>query len=63
MPTASGQRLAARVVRVDETFSDGERLALLGFLAAYQGATREAYACDLRQLTASVNPRRVEGWA
>jgi site-specific recombinase XerD len=43
---------STELVRVDETFSDGERLALLGFLAAYQGATREAYACDLRQFTA-----------
>jgi integrase/recombinase XerD len=42
---------STELVRVDELFSDGERLALLGFLAAYQEATREAYASDLRQFS------------
>jgi integrase/recombinase XerD len=32
--------------------SDVERMTLLGFLAAYRGFTREAYALDLRQFTA-----------
>jgi len=32
-------------------FTDAERLALAGFLAAYRGLTREAYALDLRQFT------------
>jgi integrase/recombinase XerD len=29
-------------------FADGERLALVGFLAGYRGATRDAYRMDLR---------------
>ena len=32
--------------------SDVERMTLLGFLAAYRGFTREAYALDMRQFTA-----------
>ena len=32
--------------------SDVERMTLLGFLAAYRGYTRDAYALDLRQFTA-----------
>jgi integrase/recombinase XerD len=39
------------VVHVEPLFSDGERLALAGFLAGYSGLTREAYALDLRQYT------------
>ena len=42
---------STELVPVDDIFSDGERVALLGFLAAYQAATREAYACDLRQFS------------
>lgn len=37
------------VVVYDPVFNDGERLALAGFLAGYRGATRDAYALDLRQ--------------
>jgi site-specific recombinase XerD len=33
-------------------FSDAERLALGGYLAGYNGLTREAYALDLRQFAA-----------
>jgi site-specific recombinase XerD len=43
---------STELVPVADIFSDGERIALLGFLAAYQGTTREAYASDLRQFTA-----------
>jgi len=39
------------VVHVEPLFSDGEGLALAGFLAGYSGLTREAYALDLRQYT------------
>ncbi|MDP9091472.1 MAG: tyrosine-type recombinase/integrase [Actinomycetota bacterium] len=39
------------VVHVEPLFSDGERLALAGFLAGHSGLTREAYALDLRQYT------------
>jgi site-specific recombinase XerD len=40
------------LVRVAEPlFSDGERAALVGFLAGYSGLTPEAYALDLRQYT------------
>jgi site-specific recombinase XerD len=42
---------STELVPVDDIFSHGERMALLGFLAAYQGATREAYASDLRQFS------------
>ena len=38
-------------MHVEPLFSDGERLALAGFLAGYSGLTREAYALDLRQYT------------
>jgi site-specific recombinase XerD len=40
------------VVTCDPLFADGERLALAGFLAGYRGATRDAYALDLRQFVA-----------
>jgi site-specific recombinase XerD len=33
-------------------FADGERLALVGFLAGYRGLTRQAYTMDLRLFTA-----------
>jgi site-specific recombinase XerD len=33
-------------------FADGERLALVGFLAGYRGATRDAYRMDLRLFSA-----------
>jgi hypothetical protein len=39
------------LVPVDDIFSRGEWLVLLGFLAAYQRATGEAYAADLRQFS------------
>jgi hypothetical protein len=39
------------LVPIQPAFSDAERLALAGFLAAYRGLTREAYALDLRQFT------------
>src|SRR5690348_6973943 len=40
------------VVVYAPVFSDGERLALAGFLAAYRASTRDAYALDLRQFVA-----------
>ena len=36
----------------DPIFTDGERMALAGFLAGYRGSTRDAYALDLRQFVA-----------
>src|SRR5215472_18712766 len=39
------------LVMIQPAFTDGERLALAGFLAGYRGLTREAYALDLRQFT------------
>ncbi len=39
-------------VPVEELFSAGERIALVGFLAGYSGLTRDAYALDLRMYTA-----------
>jgi integrase/recombinase XerD len=39
------------LVRVQPVFTDGERLALAGYLAGYRGLTREAYSLDLRQFT------------
>jgi integrase/recombinase XerD len=36
----------------DPAFTEGERLALAAFLAGYRGATRDAYALDLRQFVA-----------
>jgi hypothetical protein len=35
------------MVIFDSAFSDGERLALAGFLAGYRAATRDAYNLDL----------------
>ena len=37
------------MVPTDWCFADSEEVALAGFLAGYQGSTREAYALDLRQ--------------
>ncbi len=39
------------LVATQPEFSDGERLALAGFLAGYSGLTRDAYTLDLRQFT------------
>jgi integrase/recombinase XerD len=43
---------SAALVPVTPVFSNTERLALAGFLAAYSGLTRQAYELDLRQYTA-----------
>ena len=40
---------SAALVPVTPTFTNTERLALAGFLAAYSGLTRQAYELDLRQ--------------
>jgi site-specific recombinase XerD len=40
------------VVSVEPLFSEGERIALAGFLAGDPGLTRDAYALDLRMFTA-----------
>ena len=40
------------VVSVEPLFTEGERIALAGFLAGYSGLTRDAYALDLRMFTA-----------
>jgi hypothetical protein len=39
------------VVSVEPLFSEGERIALAGFLAGYSGLTRDAYTLDLRMFT------------
>jgi hypothetical protein len=39
----------AALVPVAALFTNTERLALAGFLAAYSGLTRQAYELDLRQ--------------
>jgi hypothetical protein len=41
------------MARYQTVLSDVERMTLLGFLAGYRGFTRDAYALDLRQFTAS----------
>ncbi len=43
---------SAALVPVTPVFSNAERLALAGFLAAYSGLTRQAYELDLRQYAA-----------
>jgi integrase/recombinase XerD len=40
---------SAALVPVTHVFTNTERLALAGFLAAYSGLTRQAYELDLRQ--------------
>jgi integrase/recombinase XerD len=42
---------STEVAVVEPLFSDGERSALVGFLAGYSGQTRDAYTLDLRQYT------------
>ncbi len=49
MTTAAPSTAIAAILPV---FTDAERLALAGFLAAYRDLTREVYALDLRQFTA-----------
>lgn len=46
-------------VAYDPVFADGERPALAGFLAGYRGATRDAYALDLRQFVAWCSEHRL----
>jgi integrase/recombinase XerD len=43
---------SAALAMIEPAFSEPEKLALAGFLAAYSAMTREAYALDLRQFTA-----------
>jgi hypothetical protein len=40
------------IVRCEPALSESELTTLAGFLAAYRGYTRDAYALDLRQFTA-----------
>jgi hypothetical protein len=44
-------KVSSSLVPVQPVFTDGERLALAGYLAGYRGLTREAYTLDLRQFT------------
>ena len=46
------QESSTSVVVYDPVFTESEQLALAGFLAGYRGATRDAYALDLRQFVA-----------
>jgi site-specific recombinase XerD len=41
--------VSTALVPIDRCFTDREESALAGFLAGYRGATRDAYALDLRQ--------------
>jgi integrase/recombinase XerD len=53
MTATTSQRPTAVLVPVaDPLFTVGERQALAGFLAGYNGLTRDAYTLDLRQFTA-----------
>lgn len=47
------------VVVCHPTVGDPERMALAGFLAGYRGATRDAYALDLRQSIAFCTDQRL----
>jgi integrase/recombinase XerD len=47
------------VAAVELAFTEPERLALAGFLAGYNGLTREAYALDLRQYASWCQQQRV----
>ncbi len=47
------------IVVYDPLFAEGERVALAGFLAGNRGATRDAYALDLRQFVAWCTDRRL----
>ncbi len=40
------------VTSIEPLFTEGERIALAGFLAGYSSLTRDAYALDLRMFTA-----------
>ena len=51
------------LVPLSRAFSDAERLALAGFLAADRSLTREAYALDLRQFTAWCRARSLSLFA
>src|SRR5215207_6801438 len=44
--------ITTAVERYELVLSEVEQVTLLGFLAGYRGFTRDAYALDLRQLTA-----------
>jgi integrase/recombinase XerD len=50
---------SAELVASDPIFSDAERFALAGYLAGYNGLTREAYALDLRQFAAWCHGRGI----
>jgi hypothetical protein len=53
MTTTTPERPTAMLVPVDDPlFRIGDRQALAGFLAGYNGLTRDAYTLDLRQYTA-----------
>jgi integrase/recombinase XerD len=49
--TATSTSTSTEPATVRPTFSESERLALAGYLAGYQGMTREAYTMDLRRFT------------
>jgi hypothetical protein len=52
MTTTESTRTATVVPITEDLFSPDEQTALAGFLAAYSGLTRDAYALDLRNFTA-----------
>ena len=47
------------LVPVAPVFTNTERLALAGFLAAYSGLTRQAYELDLRQFASWCQQRQL----
>jgi len=65
MSTTTTSSPSTAVAVAEPVFTNGERLALAGFLAGYTGLTREAYALDLRQFTAwcQQSPAAVPGAA
>jgi hypothetical protein len=46
-----GQNPSHALVLAEPAFTEPEQLALAGFLACYNGLTREAYILDLRQFS------------
>jgi hypothetical protein len=50
--------ISTALVPIDRYFADGQELALAGFLAGYQGSTRDAYALDLRQFVVCARTMR-----
>src|SRR5258708_6338274 len=57
-PMTTSISSSAALAVIEPAFSEAEKLALTGFLAGYSGMTGEAYALDLRQVTAWCRQRQ-----